>query len=723
MHRLSDKLVELRSATGDAHHSESESDSDLDMFCENNNIIPNLFQDNSNNDTLKEEPQTIGENDQNSNNLKFYPYSNNRMTRSVATLNLSLSNQRLADLNLNLNLNAYSSPSKSSNIFNNGKPSTPLNKSPNKLKLYPIPTPFNFKNENEHRERSNTSSNSNNNNNTISYNIAKPDPNAFNPKGLISKTSNLSATYPNKIKIPNTPMKKSPRIDHTSLNTNTNDNDTEFTSIFNESFPSNNINNNTGLSFDTDENSLSKNLRNNILLQSPSLKRVPLIQISNNHQSAKKDYHSQLFDYPQLQFHSSNNDNNNKFKKIKKSRNSTILNNSDLTNTLQQFTDDLYGSTDLNTNNNNTSNPTSPSFFQNSTNNNDNNNSNVHYDEDNDPYEYDDLITTPTRRKSISILKQTPSSIKSIPPLINSPVLKRRYINATISTNPDSHLFEKFNNVHMIGSGQFSSVYQVTFAPTNKKYAVKAVKANKYNSLNRILQEIKILDEIRTSQLDLEGKEYVIDFISSWKYQGSFYIMSEYYDNGNLDSFLQEQIISKNTRLEDWRIWKIIVELSLALRFIHQTCHVVHLDLKPTNILITFEGNLKLADFGMAAHLPLRDQDFENEGDREYIAPEIISECIYDFKADIFSLGLMIVEIAANVVLPDNGNAWHKLRSGDLSDAGKLSSSNIHSESLFSSNNKVDTNLTDISSIDNNHNNDRSISQKRDMLCSGSSKI
>ena len=230
MHRLSDKLVELRSATGDAHHSESESDSDLDMFCENNNIIPNLFQDNSNNDTLKEEPQTIGENDQNSNNLKFYPYSNNRMTRSVATLNLSLSNQRLADLNLNLNLNAYSSPSKSSNIFNNGKPSTPLNKSPNKLKLYPIPTPFNFKNENEHRERSNTSSNSNNNNNTISYNIAKPDPNAFNPKGLISKTSNLSATYPNKIKIPNTPMKKSPRIDHTSLNTNTNDNDTEFTS-------------------------------------------------------------------------------------------------------------------------------------------------------------------------------------------------------------------------------------------------------------------------------------------------------------------------------------------------------------------------------------------------------------------------------------------------------------------------------------------------------------
>lgn len=176
----------------------------------------------------------------------------------------------------------------------------------------------------------------------------------------------------------------------------------------------------------------------------------------------------------------------------------------------------------------------------------------------------------------------------------------------------------------------------------------------------------------------------------------AFYIMTDYYENGNLDNFLEEHIISKKKRLEDWRIWKIIVELSLALRFIHDSCYIVHLDIKPANIMITFEGNLKLADFGMATRLPLEDLGFENEGDREYIAPEIISDCIYDFRADIFSLGLMIVEIAANVVLPDNGNAWHKLRSGDLSDAGRLSSNEIHSESLFSTaSTKVDNEFSD----------------------------
>lgn len=271
---------------------------------------------------------------------------------------------------------------------------------------------------------------------------------------------------------------------------------------------------------------------------------------------------------------------------------------------------------------------------------------------------------------------------------------KRRLISSNkLSANPDSHLFEKFTNVHSIGKGQFSTVYQVTFAQTNKKYAIKAIKPNKYNSLKRILLEIKILNEV-TNQItmDQEGKEYIIDYISSWKFQNSYYIMTELCENGNLDGFLQEQVIAKKKRLEDWRIWKIIVELSLALRFIHDSCHIVHLDLKPANVMITFEGNLKLGDFGMATHLPLEDKSFENEGDREYIAPEIISDCTYDYKADIFSLGLMIVEIAANVVLPDNGNAWHKLRSGDLSDAGRLSSTDIHSESLFSDTTKVDTN-------------------------------
>lgn len=94
------------------------------------------------------------------------------------------------------------------------------------------------------------------------------------------------------------------------------------------------------------------------------------------------------------------------------------------------------------------------------------------------------------------------------------------------------------------------------------------------------------------------------------------------------------------------------------------------MDLKPANILITFEGSLKIADFGMATKWPAA-AGIEGEGDREYIAPEILRGQ-YDKPADVFAMGLIVFETAGNVELPDNGMSWQKLRSGDLSDVPSL---------------------------------------------------
>lgn len=94
------------------------------------------------------------------------------------------------------------------------------------------------------------------------------------------------------------------------------------------------------------------------------------------------------------------------------------------------------------------------------------------------------------------------------------------------------------------------------------------------------------------------------------------------------------------------------------------------MDLKPANVLITFEGVLKISDFGMATTWPAA-PGIDGEGDREYIGPEILLGR-FDKPSDIFALGLIMLEIAGNVMLPDNGTSWQRLRSGDMSDVPSL---------------------------------------------------
>ena len=88
----------------------------------------------------------------------------------------------------------------------------------------------------------------------------------------------------------------------------------------------------------------------------------------------------------------------------------------------------------------------------------------------------------------------------------------------------------------------------------------------------------------------------------------------------------------------------------------------------------------------MATSWPAQ-EGIEGEGDREYIGPEILMGQ-FDKPADVFALGLIMLEIAGNVMLPDNGASWQRLRSGDMSDVPSLTSSSEASNVLRDSSGK-----------------------------------
>lgn len=113
----------------------------------------------------------------------------------------------------------------------------------------------------------------------------------------------------------------------------------------------------------------------------------------------------------------------------------------------------------------------------------------------------------------------------------------------------------------------------------------------------------------------------------------------------------------------------------------------MHLDLKPANIFIDFEGVLKIGDFGMASEWPAP-PNVEGEGDRRYIGPDLL-QGRFDKPADIFALGMMMFEIAGNCIPPDNGASWQQLRSGDWSGLPSLTCGSSNSMSQTSQNDLV----------------------------------
>lgn len=235
----------------------------------------------------------------------------------------------------------------------------------------------------------------------------------------------------------------------------------------------------------------------------------------------------------------------------------------------------------------------------------------------------------------------------------------------------------EFVEIDELGRGEFGRVMKARYKESSSvMFAVK--KSKRFEGVKhrqRLREEVDILKHLSRAACSAgygDRHPNVLGYIDSWEEDETLYIQTELCALGNFAHFLWEYGRTF-PKLDEARVWKIFSELSSGLDFIHNA-GVIHLDLKPANIFITGEGRLKIGDFGMASLWPrparkdssTKRESFEREGDKLYLAPEVL-QGRYGKAADIFSFGMTMLETATNIVVPDQGDAWHRIRHDDFS--------------------------------------------------------
>ncbi|KAK6151754.1 hypothetical protein DH2020_014389 [Rehmannia glutinosa] len=155
------------------------------------------------------------------------------------------------------------------------------------------------------------------------------------------------------------------------------------------------------------------------------------------------------------------------------------------------------------------------------------------------------------------------------------------------------------------------------------------------------------------------------------------YLVYDYLVNGSLDS----KLFPKNSQLLDWetRYKKIAIGTARGLAYLHEKCRdcIIHCDIKPENILLDADLNPKIADFGLAK---LIGREFSRvlttaRGTRGYLAPEWISGEPITPKADVFSYGMLLMEILSgrrNIdQLSDGSNGYFPARVAERINRGE----------------------------------------------------
>lgn len=195
---------------------------------------------------------------------------------------------------------------------------------------------------------------------------------------------------------------------------------------------------------------------------------------------------------------------------------------------------------------------------------------------------------------------------------------------------------EDFVTEKEIGIGASGRVYLGVQKSTNRKVAIKQLQFTDVTDVEveSLGREIAVLSSLH--------HRYLIEFVGATN-DNPYWIITEYMSGGSLYHWLRE---CKN--ITGIKLTQIALEVAIGMEYLHSK-NIIHRDLKTLNVLLDENCSSRICDFGISR--TVESGIMTNAiGTYNYMAPEIINSERYDLKADVFSYGMMLWEMAAKRV-------------------------------------------------------------------------